>query len=309
MNAQIATPVAPARTLIMIEAPETPRNTPAELAAALQELPVTAPAVTALDLGLTRGDGLFETVLVIDGQILAGAAHFQRMARSAQIMDLPAPDEALYRAAVSRAVSGLGDLAAGTEVLCKIALTRGQEDLDSPCTGWALAWVSLGYDRLRRDGVELVTLSRGYARSAASECPWLLIGAKTLSYAINTAAKREALRRGAFDALFTTSDGYILEGPTWNVVLLIDGVAVTPDPAAGLLPGTTSHEVLRFLAQRGYETQVRDVRVEELEHAEFVWTTGSGVLAVPVLRVDEHSYRVDAELTTSINDFLLSRRS
>ena len=53
--------------------------------------------------------------------------------------------------------------------------------------------------------------------------PWLLAGAKTLSYAVNMAALRDAARRGAGDVIFVSSDGYMLEGPRSTVVIATDG--------------------------------------------------------------------------------------
>ena len=49
--------------------------------------------------------------------------------------------------------------------------------------------------------------------------PWLLAGAKTLSYAVNMAALRHAERHGAGDVIFVSSDGYVLEGPRSTVVI------------------------------------------------------------------------------------------
>ncbi len=53
-------------------------------------------------------------------------------------------------------------------------------------------------------------LDRGYRHDAERTSPWLLAGAKTLSYAVNRAMLREAARRGADDAIFVSSDGYVL---------------------------------------------------------------------------------------------------
>ena len=67
--------------------------------------------------------------------------------------------------------------------------------------------------------------------------PWLLPGAKSLSYGINMAAKRWALAHGADDVVFRSPSGGLLEGPTCSVVLDLDGVLVTPPSHLGLLPG------------------------------------------------------------------------
>ena len=56
-----------------------------------------APLLYADDLAALRGDGVFETLLVRDGAACLLDAHLQRLARSAELMDLPAPDLSRWR--------------------------------------------------------------------------------------------------------------------------------------------------------------------------------------------------------------------
>ena len=51
-----------------------------------------APAISPLDHGLTVGDGVFETVKVVDGTPFALTRHLQRLARSAHGLGLAKPD-------------------------------------------------------------------------------------------------------------------------------------------------------------------------------------------------------------------------
>ena len=65
-----------------------------------------------------------------------------------------------------------------------------------------------------------MTLDRGgSAAGGAATCRGLLAGAKTLSYAVNTAALRHAERPGAGDVVFVDADGSVLEGPRSTVVI------------------------------------------------------------------------------------------
>lgn len=88
---------------------------------------------------------------------------------------------------------------------------------------------------------------------AAERAPWLLLGAKTLSYAVNMAALREAHRRGADDAIFLSSDGFVLEAPTASLILRFDDRFVTPAPNGGILHGTTQLSVYEYLAAQGFD--------------------------------------------------------
>ena len=88
-------------------------------------------------------------------------------------------------------------------------------------------------------GIRVVTLDRGIDSGVPARAPWLLLGAKTLSYAVNMAAIREAKRRGADDAIFVSSDGIVLEAPTASLILRFGDRFVTPAPNGGILHGTT----------------------------------------------------------------------
>ena len=60
------------------------------------------------------------------------------------------------------------------------------------------------------------------------------------SYVANVSARREAARRGADDVLFTTTDGFCLDGPTSGLIV-VDGdrLRTTPTGPTGLLSSVT----------------------------------------------------------------------
>ncbi|GAB3250649.1 aminodeoxychorismate lyase [Kineosporia babensis] len=273
--------------------------------AAFRSLPVGTPVITATDLGVTRGDGIFETVAIHDGFVHAGEAHLQRFARSARMLDLPEPDLDVYRAALEAGIRELGPV---PDAFAKYVLTRGEEYSGTPgARGFIHLDVNPAWSRERSTGVSVVTLSRGYARDIAETAPWLLQGAKTVSYAVNRSVLREAARRGADDVLFTTTDGYLLEGPTSSVVLRFGDTFVTTPPESGILPGTAQIDMLNLLQAEGFATQIRDVKLGELPYADALWMTNSQRLAAPVHTLDGTAVKVDSELTARINDQLLRR--
>lgn len=284
--------------------------------AASREVAPDQPVVAATDLGVTRGDGIFEVLGVradADGTLRFHALrpHLNRLARSARLMGLPEPDLEAWEQAVREAAAGLG-LAEREEAAVKLVMTRGPEaaaDAGAPePTGWVYAWRQGDQSALRRAGLAVATMSRGYGRGLAEESPWLLVGAKTLAYALNRAAVREAQRRGAEEALFTTTDGYVLEGPTWTFVGRLGGTIVTVPHATGVLPGTTQASAFAWLEEQGVPTAVRDIAVDELAQLEAAWLMSSTRLAVPIRAIDGREVPVDAELTSTMNEALAARR-
>ena len=288
--------------LILVTRPvddESEGSTDARIAPFSQADP-TQPHLSVLDLGATRGDGVFETVMVSRGDAPAIDAHLDRFAASAELLDLPEPSREVWRAAFDAAVAAHPPV----ELLAvKLVLTRWVEGQDAP-TGWILAQPGRDFSRERVEGVRVVTLDRGYRHDVASTSPWLLQGAKTLSYAVNTAAIREAKRRGADDVIFTSSDGFVLEAPTASVLLREGGRFTTPSAELGILPGTTQRRAFALLEELGYETGAVRLRSSELGRADALWLVSSIRRAVPVVELDGVAKTVDRELTARLNEYL-----
>jgi 4-amino-4-deoxychorismate lyase len=225
------------------------------------------------DLGVLRGDGIFETVLVVDGKPRELGPHFDRLVRSAGMLDLPVPD----RAAFDRATQAvLANWTGGAEMALKWVYTRGIEGGDGTPTAFALGLeIAEKVKRQRVDGIAAVTLERGIDEGLADRAPWLLFGAKTLSYAVNMAALREADRRGAEEVVFTTSDGFVLEGPTSTVVAVTSGTLRTPPSTLGILPGTTQAALFRAAEREGWTVKVEPLRVADLLDADGLFFASS----------------------------------
>jgi 4-amino-4-deoxychorismate lyase len=287
----------------LLMSPVDAAETRADYAGTFTEIDPSAPALVLGELSAQRGDGVFESIGVVDGHAQEVGPHLERLARSAVICDLPAPNIAQWRQAIARAAAHCG---AG-EAVIKLLLSRGVDGGVSP-TAWVTAAASADFAAARTEGVRVVTLDRGYDSGTPTRAPWLLQAAKTLSYAVNMAALREAKRRGADDVIFVTSDGIVLEAPTASVILRIGDRFVTPTPTGGILHGTTQVSLFAHLTASGHDTAYDDVPVQALAQADAAWLVSSVRLAAPVTEIDGTEIPMDAELTASLNQYLLSPR-
>jgi len=234
------------------------------------------------DLGVLRGEGVFETTLVVDGVPRDLDDHLARLAVSAEMtgMVLPAPD--FWRKAVDALIGGwVGD----RQMVTRLVASRGPESAIEPVCyvlGAALSPVSI---RQRTEGVRVLLLDRGFTAQAARAAPWLLAGAKTLSYGVNMAALRYAATNNADDVIFVGSDGAVLEAPTASVVLARDRTLITP-PLDGILDGITVRRLFRAARDAGWSTRSAVLTGEELLAADGVWLASSARLLAPVVSID-----------------------
>ena len=290
------------RYALMID-PAASDDTRTDFDSTFSEVDPSAPALTVGELSTQRGDGIFESIGVVDGHAQEVEAHLQRLAHSAEICELPAPHLGQWREAVRRAEAASG---AGESVI-KLILSRGVEHGPTP-TAWVTVAPAADFTEARTRGIRVAVLDRGYSIDLPGRAPWLLLGAKTLSYAVNMAAIREAKRRGADDAVFVSSDGFVLEAPTASLVIRRGDTFVTPAPNGGILHGTTQLSLFEHLADRGFATAYETLPVSALAEADAAWLLSSVRLAAPITAVDDRPLAVDADLTASFNAYLLSPR-
>jgi 4-amino-4-deoxychorismate lyase len=175
---------------------------------------------------------------------------------------------------------------AEVEGALRLVCTRGREE-GGGVTVYATAFaVPESNVRARHDGVNVVTATLGFPAHLRPDAPWLLGGAKTLSYAVNMASLRWAKSTGADDVLWVSSDGYALEAPTATLVWL-DGVRLCTVPASGtgILAGTTAAYLLAHAGSLGLEAAEALVTPAGLAASGGAWLTSSvrGVAAIRAL--------------------------
>ncbi|MBW3577166.1 MAG: aminotransferase class IV [Actinobacteria bacterium] len=165
-------------------------------------LPASEATVPLLDDGFLRGDAVFEAILVRRGRTHALEGHLARMRRSAKALGIRLPS---LRQVVTDLLAAWGE----RDGAVRLIVTRGG-------TVRGLVYQS--------------TWPKSFALQPM-ELPWrtALSGVKTLSYAVNTYATREAQRQHADDALIT-SGGTVLEVPTAAIAWVRADRIHSPDP-------------------------------------------------------------------------------
>lgn len=246
------------------------------------------PVLHADDPGLTRGDGCFEGCRVVTTADRVSTvdqidAHLARMSRSAAALDI-AFDEPGWRGLIAAATAAWPQPG---EAAMKLVLTRGSPSAETPTGMLTIGPLPSDYPRQRRDGLRVITLTRGTASDAFANAPWLLGGVKTLSYAVNMAAQREANRRGADDVLFLSADGRVLESTVSSVVWSTGRTLhTTPLGPSGILGGTVQEVLFARAPAAGWRTCVTSAFVADLHAADMLWLTGSVRGPVDVVELD-----------------------
>ena len=250
-------------------------------------VPAQTPLMLADDLGFTRGDGCFDAARVVVGEGVSRVdhldAHLARFARSSALLELPELDEPAWRQLIAEA---LAEWQVEGEAVLKLVRTRGPEHWPVGLT--ELLTITTAPDATQaRAGVTGITLNRGVTSDAFAASPWLLGGVKTLSYAINVAAKREAARRGVDEVVFTSADGYLLEGPTAGLLIAADDQLWTTSlNGTGVLPSVTIEAILDSARSQGVGVNHALFTVGDLADTDGAWLVSAVRGVLPLLSLD-----------------------
>jgi 4-amino-4-deoxychorismate lyase len=247
-------------------------------------VPADIPILRADDLGALRGDGIFETLHVRGGKPWLLDEHLRRMSGSAARLDLAVPSRDTLAELIEVTLAAWPvDVEGAVRVVC----TRGAEAGGDVTVFATVTAIPPSTIRARHDGITLAVASIGFAADARQRTPWLLGGAKTISYAVNMASQRWALAQGADDVLWISSDGYALEGPTSTLVWL-DGTTLSTVPVetTGILAGTTARWLLEHAGDLGFDADERMITPGALVRADGAWFASSVRGVVEVRAID-----------------------
>jgi branched-chain amino acid aminotransferase len=260
---------------------------------ALQDDPAAA-GISPLDHGLTTGDGVFETLKIVDGRPFAVTKHLERLVGSAVGLGLPEPDLAQVREGIATVLEADPQIAFGR---LRITYTGGPSPLSSE-RGTA--------------GPTLVVASQAIAHptptSAIVTVPWVrnersaVAGLKTTSYAENVLALAYAHERGGSEAIFANTVGNLCEGTGSNIFCVYDGELVTPPLTSGALAGVTRNLVLAW-----FGAVERDVPLASLAEADEIFLTSTTRDVQAVHRVDDRDLVAPGEVTAAVAKIFAER--
>ncbi|MEA1967257.1 MAG: aminotransferase class IV [Thermodesulfobacteriota bacterium] len=108
--------------------------------------------------------------------------------------------------------------------------------------------------------------------------------AKSISYIPATIALKKAKKQNAAEALYIDRNNFVQEGTTSNLFAFINNRLVTPEK--NVLKGITRNVILS-ITQKIFETELRQIHIDELLKADEIFITGTNKGIVPVVQINE----------------------
>jgi 4-amino-4-deoxychorismate lyase len=244
---------------------------------------VVGAGVSPRDRGLCYGDGLFETVLLIDGHAPLWSRHMLRLATGCARLQLPPPDATLlWREALIAAADR-------ARAVVRITLTRGVGP-----RGYAPA-PAPQVTRIVHGTVAPQIPADWYAHGIRVRCcatrlarQPLLAGIKHLNRLEQVLARAEWDDAAIGEGLVGDVDGYVIGATAANVFVVLDGRLTTPAVDRCGVAGVARAELLA----RHADVVVREMVWEELMRADEMFLSSSVRGIVPVSALPDRALAV-----------------
>ncbi|MFO1151867.1 MAG: aminotransferase class IV [Alsobacter sp.] len=247
-------------------------------------VPMAEATIPVTDWGFTRSDVVYDVVHVHRGAFFRLQDHLDRFARAMERRRLRPPEDRAALEGILHRCVGLAGLA---DAYVSMACSRGRPqvlgsrrpaDCENHLICYAIPWIDVIPPAVQERGAHLWI-------GGTPRVPDASVDPTVKNYQWNdlTSGLLEAHDQGYDTAVLCDAEGFVTEGPGFNIFVVRDGRVLTPD--RGSLHGITRRTVLEICAELGLEAAIAPVRRADLEEADevFAATTAGGVM--PVARI------------------------
>ena len=232
---------------------------------------------------LQYGEGLFETIYW-KGENRKLKLHYERLKNSAEFFGYPYPSYEEFVEIIGKETKGK------REVYVKfLLLFKGNDYFSELPDSYEIKVI---VKELKSINEPVSLCISPYRRH--SENP--IFRHKTTNFLFNILVKRDAIKKGYFDAVVLNESENITETSSSNILIYKNGKFYTPHPESGLLYGTTIK-----LIEKSLNIKKEFIDLKILEKAQYVFLINS-LHALPVKKIEDKEYKVSEELLKEIKE-------
>ncbi len=249
--------------------------------------PVEEAKVSLLDWGFSKSDVTYDVVHLWRGAFFRLDDHLARFAKSLAGLNMRIPYDGK---AIAEVLTGCVRRANLQDAYVAMLATRGVPApwmprgrpslVENRFFAYAVPWVDVITPEVQERGAHLIVASRPRI-PAASVDPTI----KNYHWADLVSGLFEAEAAGADNAVLLDQEGWVTEGPGFNVFAVKDGAVTTPD--RGVLEGITRKTVFEICHALEIPISLGRLTRADLYAADeiFAATTAGGVM--PAARIDQ----------------------
>jgi len=240
--------------------------------------------ISLFDTGFLHSDAVHDVVSTWKGYFFKLDEHLERFKRSCEGFMLTNPHSQDETATILAECVHRANI---EDAYVEVIVTRGEypdgsRDLrlaENQFFAYAVPYVWIWGEEANRKGVNLhmSSVERISERAVDPRC-------KNFHWGDLLHAKREAYAAGCDDAALCGPDGFLAEGPGFNIFIVKDGQVVTPD--SNCLEGVSREAAIELCEMETIPVECRKVRSAELGAADEAFATSTAGGIIPIVQID-----------------------
>lgn len=250
-------------------------------------MPLAEGRIHIEDRGFQLGDGVYEVIKVMNGQLVWLEDHLERLERSLAAVRL---SEATAGHNLEEVLPQLVREAGVVYGSVYLQVTRGPAPREfvfpRPASATVLAYVRAADPPTREE------ILAGSVLHPVADLRWVRCDIKSTNLLAAVLAKEEAREAGADEALFVGPDGVVREGGSSNVFAVLEGVLRTHPLTNRILAGITRLHALRLARNLGIPVEEREFALADITGKApadcEVFTASTTKDLRPVVKVGDH---------------------
>lgn len=235
------------------------------------------------DRGYQFSDGIYEYIAFYNRKLLDADAHFKRLERSLNELEIGSPVAA---AALGVIIRELIERNGREDGGLYIQVTRGVAKRDHvfpknvrPTLVMTICGAKTPKPNEFADGVKVIT---------TPDIRWGRRDIKSISLLANILAKQKASRQKVREALLTCEDGTINEGAASNAFIVNkSGTLLTHPLDENILGGITRDVVLKLARKAGIYVEEKPFSMTDAKNAAEAFITSTSINVLPVVKIDD----------------------
>lgn len=234
-------------------------------------------SLNANDRGLLYGDGIFRTMLVVQGKPLYWTQHYNKLQHDCVALGIECPSIQTLRDELAQLTFSIA------EGVAKIIITRGPGNRGykpaiNPPVSRILSMSPLPVypNNYRELGIKVQVCNMRLGHQLR------LAGIKHLNRLENVLAAAEWNDPGIAEGLMLDEDDFVIEGTRSNLFLVRNGMLITPDLSRCGVAGLQRDRVMELAAKHGLACTIADVTMADLLEADEIFIVNSVIGLWPI---------------------------
>ncbi len=232
--------------------------------------PLSDAKISVEDRGYQFADGVYEVIRIYNGRPFTLTEHLDRLARSAEGIDLP---DAVDKTALANAIADFVEDSRLIDGMVYLQITRGVAPRNHLFPNIPVEPTVLFYTR-QLPPSPAPGAGAGAKIQTVQDERWKRCWVKSIALLANVLAKNAAARAGAEEAVFV-EDGAVSECSASNFFAVIEGQLVTHPLGPKVLPGITRLVLEQLCREIDVDFVERPLKLAEAKAADELFITST----------------------------------